>query len=118
MPTSPEIRIVETPPALFEAAADEFIRLAQSAVKTTGRFTVALAGGSTPKNLYSLLATKPGVPWDQIYFFFGDERHVPPDHADSNYRMASESLLSKVPVPKDHIFRVPAEIPDAAKVTQ
>ena len=118
MPTSPEIRIVETPPALFEAAADEFIRLAQAAIKATGRFTVALAGGSTPKNLYSLLATKPGVPWDQIYFFFGDERHVPPGHNDSNFRMASESMLSKVPTPKDHVFRVPAEIPDAAKVAQ
>lgn len=112
-----EVRIVENPQALFEAAADEFSRTAQSAVKGAGKFTVALAGGSTPKSLYSLLAggARP-VPWEQTYFFFGDERHVPPDHSDSNFRMASEAMLGQVPVPKSHVFRVPAEIPDAARV--
>ncbi|HKP12030.1 MAG TPA: 6-phosphogluconolactonase, partial [Blastocatellia bacterium] len=67
----------------------------------------------------SLLAEAPfadTVPWDSIYFFWGDERCVPPDHADSNYRMARETLLSKVPVPADNVFRIPAELddPDAA----
>jgi 6-phosphogluconolactonase len=53
------------------------------------------------------------LPWNKIYFFWGDERHVPPDHPDSNYRMADEALLSKVPVPKENVFRVPTENKDA-----
>jgi 6-phosphogluconolactonase len=58
------------------------------------------------------------VPWDKIYFFWGDERHVPPDHPDSNFRMANEALLSKVPVPAANIFRIPAENPDASAAAQ
>ena len=83
-------------------------------MRASGRFTVALSGGSTPKALYSLLATKPDIPWDKIYFFWGDERHVPPDHPESNYRMANEALLSKVPVRQENIFRIHAEEKDAA----
>jgi 6-phosphogluconolactonase len=76
---------------------------------------VALAGGSTPKAIYSLLAVdqKTGanpLPWEKIHVFFSDERHVPPDHADSNYRMASEALLSKVSIPAANIHRVRAEL--------
>ena len=78
-------------------------------MQANGRFTVALSGGSTPKTLYSLLATKPNIPWDKICFFWGDERHVPPDHPESNYRMANEALLSKVPVRPENIFRVHGE---------
>ena len=110
---SPEIRILKTRDQLFEAAAAEFAAQATEAVRARGRFTVALSGGSTPKGLYSLLATKPGIPWDKIYFFWGDERHVPPDHPDSNYRMANEALLSRIPAPPDHIFRMRAEEKDA-----
>jgi len=84
-------------------------------VRANGRFTVALSGGSTPRSLFSLLATtfRDQLPWDKMFFFWGDERHVPPDHPESNYRMAYEALLSKVPVPAENVFRVPAEIPDA-----
>jgi 6-phosphogluconolactonase len=110
---SPEIRILKTREDLFEAAAAEFAAQATAAVRARGRFTVALSGGSTPKGLYSLLATRPGIPWDKIYFFWGDERHVPPDHPDSNYRMANEALLSRIPAPPDHVFRVRAEEKDA-----
>jgi len=99
-----EIRIFDTPQQLFDSAANEFIALNPG--------TVALSGGSTPKSLYSLLATK-NIPWDKTYFFFGDERHVPPTDPESNYRMASEALLSKAPIPPENIFRVPAENPDA-----
>lgn len=113
MPAQPEIRILKTAAELFEAAAAEFAAQAGQAVRANGRFTVALSGGSTPKTLYSLLATKPGIPWDKICFFWGDERHVPPDHPDSNYRMASEALLSKVPVRPENVFRVHAEQKDA-----
>jgi 6-phosphogluconolactonase len=76
---------------------------------------VALAGGSTPKKMYSLLAEEPfrdTVPWHSICFFFGDERTVPPDHAESNYRMAREALLSKVPISETNVFRMKAENPD------
>jgi 6-phosphogluconolactonase len=113
--SSTEIRILATPAALFQAAAAEFAKLALDAVQKSGRFTVALSGGSTPRSLYQLLASGafPKLPWDKTYFFFGDERHVPPDHPDSNYRMANEAMLSKVPIPAANVFRIPAEMNDA-----
>jgi len=114
MPAQPEIRILKTAEELFEAAATEFAARASQAVQASGRFTVALSGGSTPKVLYSLLAAKPNIPWDKICFFWGDERHVPPDHPESNYRMTSEALLSKVPARRENIFRIHAEEKDAA----
>ncbi len=107
----PEIRIVNTATDLFQAAALEFVTLANQAVRTNGKFTVALSGGSTPKSMFSLLASGsiPAIPWDKIFFFWSDERHVPPDDPESNYRMANEAMLSKVPVPAANIFRVRAE---------
>jgi 6-phosphogluconolactonase len=113
MSSAPDIRIFDDPNALFRGAADEFASRATAAVQSRGRFTVALSGGSTPKSLYSLLATNTSLPWNKIYFFFGDERHVPPDHPESNYRMVREALLSKIPAPPENVFRVPAENPDA-----
>ena len=115
MSSSTEIRILAAPTELFQAAAAEFARLASDAVHRSGRFTVALSGGSTPRSLYQLLASGafPHLPWDKTYFFFGDERHVPPDHPDSNYRMANEAMLSKVPIPAANVFRIPAEMKDA-----
>jgi 6-phosphogluconolactonase len=111
-----ELRRLTTPQDLFQAAAEEVIRAATSAIKQGGRFTIALSGGSTPKNLYTLIAANAStsLPWDQMFFFWGDERHVPPDDGDSNYRMAKESLLSKVAIPPANIFRIPAENPDAS----
>ena len=115
MPASPEIRIVNTAADLFQAAATEFADLAVAAVRARGRFSVALSGGSTPRGLYSLLASGsgPSIPWDKAFFFWSDERPVPPDHPDSNYRMAYEAMLSKVPVPAEHVFRIHAEDQDA-----
>src|SRR5205814_4232330 len=100
---------------LTEVSAERFVTLALNATRDTGRFTVALSGGSTPRGLYSRLASpeiSQKLPWDKMYFFFSDERYVPPDHAESNYRMAYESLLSKAPIPGDHVFRVQAEVKD------
>jgi 6-phosphogluconolactonase len=115
MSTAFELRRLTTPQDLFQAAADEVIRAVQEAVRQRGCFTIALSGGSTPKGLYTLIAANASsLPWDKMFFFFGDERHVPPDHPDSNFRMANEALLSKVPVPVSNIFRIPAELPDAA----
>lgn len=111
MPAPPEIRIVNTAAELFEAAAVEFSSLARDAVRACGRFSVALSGGSTPRGLYSRLASDAALslPWEKIFFFWSDERHVPPDDPDSNYRMANEAMLSKVPVPPDHVYRIHAE---------
>jgi 6-phosphogluconolactonase len=114
MPPQPEIRILNMPTDLFQAAAIEFAALASQAVQSAGRFSVALSGGSTPKGLYTLLASSlfPDIPWEKIFFFFGDERYVPSDHPDSNYRMVRETmLLSKVPA--SNVFRVHAEEKDA-----
>jgi 6-phosphogluconolactonase len=110
------MRTLNTPQELFAAAAEEVIRAANEAVAVSGRFTIALSGGSTPKNLNTLLATnaRTSLPWDRMFFFWGDERHVPPSDPESNYRMAEETLLSKVPVPRANVFRIPAENPDAA----
>src|SRR4029077_18034504 len=117
MPKPLDLRIVPDPPALFQAAADEFASRAIAGVETGGRFTVALSGGSTPKSFFSLLAQndRDRLPWNKMFFFWGDERHVPPDHPESNYRMAFESLLSKVPVPAGNVFRIPPEKPAATE---
>lgn len=120
MTSSVEIRKLTTPQDLFAAAAEEVVRAANAAVKQRGRFTLALSGGSTPKGLYNLLATnaRTTFPWDCTFFFFGDERHVPPTDSESNYRMADEAMLSKIPVAASNVFRVPAENPDAAAAAQ
>jgi 6-phosphogluconolactonase len=116
-----QVRIYRDPEELALKAARLFARLADQYVIGCGKFTVALSGGSTPKAMFSVLAKEPfldTVPWSSIYFFWGDERCVSPDHADSNYRMTSEMLLSKVPVPPENIFRIPAELADAERAAE
>jgi 6-phosphogluconolactonase len=115
-----EIRTLTTPQELFEAAAEEVVRAAKEAVAQRGRFTIALSGGSTPKNLFNLLATNARnvLPWDRMFFFWGDERHVPPTDPESNYRMAEEAMLSKIPVAAGNVFRIAAENPDAAAAAE
>ena len=99
---------------LFRSAAEEFISVGRSAIGAQGRFTVALSGGSTPKALYSLLATNYATfPWNRVFLFFGDERHVPPTDPESNYRMVNEALLTKITIPSENVFRVSGENPDA-----
>lgn len=97
---------------LCRQAAAEFVRLAKESRHDRGRFTVALSGGSTPRALYSLLAApeyKERIFWPQVHLFWGDERCVPPDHADSNYRMVRESLLSKIQIPETNVHRMAGE---------
>ena len=112
------IRIVRTLPTaadMFRGAADEFVRLGRELIARHGRFVVALSGGSTPRGMYALLAGDyADFPWGRTFLFWGDERHVAPDHSDSNYRMVSETLLRKAPIPSENVFRVKAERPDAA----
>ncbi|GAC1431027.1 MAG: 6-phosphogluconolactonase [Terriglobales bacterium] len=111
MAASPAIRVFRDKAELFNAAADEIARIANSAVQSNGKFSIALSGGSSPKGLFTLLAggNVPPIPWDKTYFFWGDERHVPPDNFESNYRMAKETLLDKLAGPESHIFRVHSE---------
>lgn len=115
MPGRPEVRVFPSPEELFSGTAEIFCRLAQEAIAARGRFSVALSGGSTPRGLHHELATNfaKRIAWDKVYFFWGDERHVPPDFPESNFRMAKETLLSKLPIPADHIFRMAGELPDA-----
>jgi 6-phosphogluconolactonase len=104
-------RTYEDAEALAAAVADLFVGLASAGPTTP--FTVALAGGSTPKRLYELLAAPPRrerVRWDAVEFFFGDERAVPPEHPDSNYGMARRALLANVP---SRAHRMAAEKDDA-----
>lgn len=102
------IRIFENSRELARGAAEHFVAVARKE-----RFNVALSGGSTPKILYQLLAEEPQVPWSSTHFYWSDERHVPPDHPDSNYRMAHEAMLSRVPVPENNVHRIHSENPSA-----
>ena len=99
--------------------ADDVVRIANDAVSARGLFSIALAGGSTPKALYALLAEHPSLrnslPWDKMKVFFGDERHVGPGHPDSNFQMASDTMLSKAPLQPAQIHRIKGEYTDTAQ---
>ena len=118
----PDVRILINIDAIAKRAAQDFLQSATQAVSEKGSFTVALSGGSTPKALYSLLATdaalRSQLPWDKMYMYFGDERSVGPDHADSNFRMATETMLSKVPIKPEQVFRIKGEYKDTEKAAQ
>jgi 6-phosphogluconolactonase len=104
--------------ALNAAAAEQFTAAAVEAVAARGVFSMALSGGSTPAGLYTLLATGPGsrsrIPWDRTQIFWSDERHVPPDSPESNYRMAYDTLLSRVPLRPEQVHRIEGEDRDAS----
>lgn len=91
---------------LSSAAAERVEGLAAAAVDARGLFVMALAGGSTPRETYSLLAERDAMPWDKAHYFFSDERCVPEDHEHSNLRMARETLFSKAPVPEANVHPV------------
>ena len=106
------ISVFDTSEQLAVAAAERFVECAREFHGTLERFSVALAGGNTPRRVYELLATerfKNRIDWPQIYLFFGDERSVPPDHPDSNYRTVYESLISQVPIPPKNVHRIVGE---------
>ena len=105
------VQRLRDPEEVARAAASVFAQEVSRALAARGRFSVALAGGSTPRLLYGLLSGAL-LPWDRTEVFWGDERHVPPDHPQSNYRMAGEALLSKVPIPAANIHRIPGELAD------
>jgi 6-phosphogluconolactonase len=109
------IRQLDDASALFHAAAEEVCRIGRLSIETTGRFSIVLSGGSTPRGLYTLLADHPyrsTVDWKRVEFFWGDERAVPPDDPASNFRMAREAMLDKLGISADHIHRIEGERPD------
>jgi len=105
----PKMEILADPEALARRAADLLIAAANG---TADRFVVALSGGSTPRRLYELLARPPyrdALPWNRMHVFWGDERFVPKADPRSNYRMAHEALLSRVPIPSANVHPIPTE---------
>ena len=97
---------------LFQQAASLFVRLAREAASAQGRFNVALSGGSTPRGVFKLLTedeVRERIPWSHVHIFWGDERCVASTHPESNYRMAEETLLTRVPIPSENVHRIPAE---------
>jgi 6-phosphogluconolactonase len=107
-----ELHIFETPDDLAAALADAFVAEARSAIAERGAFFVSLAGGTTPKNAYRLLAQEPrrgSVDWNHVFLYFGDERCVPPDSEQSNYHMAMDAFLRDVRIPADHVHRINGE---------
>jgi 6-phosphogluconolactonase len=105
----PRVRVYADAEEVARAAAERIAQLAGESIGARGIFTLALSGGSTPRRVYELLAEgglRESVDWPNVHVFFGDERMVPPDHAESNYRMASEALLSRVPVPAENVHRI------------
>jgi 6-phosphogluconolactonase len=115
--TPADLEIIVAPDAaeVSRRAADLFLRAVRQAAARYRSFTVAISGGSTPRGLYELLAREPyrsEVPWELVHVFWCDERCVPPDHADSNYRLAHDTLLAHVPLPETNVHRVHAETGD------
>jgi 6-phosphogluconolactonase len=111
------VRIVADGAAVARRAAQKFVEAATAAVNEKGSFSVALAGGSTPKALYAVMVNDPvlraQVPWDKMQLFFGDERHVPPGDPDSNFRMATEAMIAKSPLKPEQVTRIKGEYADA-----
>jgi len=110
-----EITILADSQTLSRSAADLFVHCSKEAISRSGRFAVALSGGSTPKALCSLLASAPfrdQIDWANVHLFWGDERSVPPEHKDSNYGMAKAALIDHVPVPPANVYRMVAEKSD------
>jgi len=107
-----EQKVMPDAQGLIEAATEQFVTSARSAIAKRGVFHVALAGGSTPKGLYQKLATSPyveQVDWARVHLFFGDERCVLPTHDDSNFKMAREAMIDHIPIPQQNVHRMPTE---------
>lgn len=113
------LQVFDTEAALFQGAAEKFVAAATAAIAARGRFTVALSGGSTPRGLYERLTSEPfrdQVEWPKVEWFFGDERPVGPDDPESNYRLARETLFTKLGVDEERVHRIQGESerPEAA----
>lgn len=111
----PNVEVSSDSEDLAHHAADLFIWSAREAIQARDRFYTALSGGHTPRRAFEVLAASPtarGLAWEKIHVFWVDERYVPPDSQESNYRLAAEALLKKVPIPPDNVHRIPTEHED------
>jgi 6-phosphogluconolactonase len=113
-----KVLVVSNAMELSKAAADILLHKISEVLQHKEIFTLVLSGGSTPTQLFALLAAKDDayfsqIPWNKVHFFWGDERHVPPENNDSNYRMTHETMLSLVSTPTENIHRISGENPDA-----
>lgn len=109
----PQIKVVADQRAMVEEAARRIVEAAARADEAGDLFALFLSGGSTPRSLYQLLASenwRHQIDWRNVELYFGDERCVPPDSPDSNFRMANEALISKIPIPPGQVFRMRGEI--------
>jgi len=107
------LRILKTPDLVIQALAEFVVEEARRAIREHGRFSLVLSGGSSPKKLFTLLASagyRDRLEWDRLFFFFGDERYVPADHADSNYRMARETLFDPMQTTPGQVFRMNTDL--------
>lgn len=114
-----EQRVMADAASLIAAATEQFITAARFSIAKRGVFYVALAGGSTPKGLYQMLATAPytaQIDWSRVHLFFGDERCVLPSHDDSNFKMASQAMIDTLPIPDDNVHRMPTELIEATEI--
>ena len=105
--------VYDTPQRLAHAAAEVFAKYSSDGVAARGVARIAISGGSTPKRMLALLAEEPfrsQIDWEKLRLYWVDERCVPADHADSNYRMTREQLLSKVPLAEENVFRMEGEL--------
>ena len=120
--TNSEVRILPDAATVARRAAQKFLDAAAAAVNEKGAFSVALAGGSTPKALYGLLVNDPAlrtqIPWDKMQVFFGDERPVGSDHPDSNFRMATDAMIAKSPLKPEQVARIKGEYPDSEQAAR
>jgi 6-phosphogluconolactonase len=114
-----EVVLLPDAAAVTRRAGDEFLKAVNEAIALKDSFTVALAGGSTPKALYTMLSEDPAysskIPWAKLHFFFGDERHAPPDNAESNFHMANQTLFSRGMIKQEQITRIKGEYADTEK---
>ncbi len=109
---APDIEVSPNPQMLIQTAAERVTRLIDRAMTERGKVSIALSGGSTPRPIYTLLATEyysRRIDWSRVHVFWGDERCVPPDNPQSNYRMAGEALLDAVPIPSTNVHRIHGE---------
>jgi 6-phosphogluconolactonase len=113
------VKIFADTKEVSRAAAEQFVKLARRSIETKGEFDVALAGGSTPRATYEILARNSAkLPWEKVHIFFGDERCVPPEHSDSNYGMARDALLARVAIPANNVHRMKGEVDAPAAAEQ
>jgi 6-phosphogluconolactonase len=120
---TPRVRVLPDVRAVQRAAAEEFTARTEAAVRARGVVLLALSGGSTPRALHALLVDpaepfRARVPWGRLHVFWGDERPVPPEHPDSNFRMAEDTLLRHVPIPAAQIHRIAGEDPHPAEAAE